>query len=100
MNNNTNTATENKKEYEDLKIVVLDGNKRKLDVTDKLVKSNNFRRPLDEDSKICVTICDYTNKDTTGSVTARFNFKPEEIAEFDFIMRMTGDFTKTFDRIF
>lgn len=103
MNNSTNINTEGKKEYEDLKVVVLDGNKRKLDVTDKLVKSDNFRRPITEKSKMCMTICDYSNKDKDEngrSITAKFNFTPEEIAEFDLVMKNPGDFKQSFDRIF
>lgn len=95
-----NSATGNNKEYEDLRVVILDGNNRKLDVSDKLEKSDNFRRPLGDKSKMCLTICDYTNKDKGGSVTAKFNFTPKEIAEFDFIMRINGDFMRSYDRIF
>lgn len=94
-----NNTTENK-EYEDLRVVILNGNNRKLDVSDKLEKSDNFRRPIGDKSKMCITICDYTNKEKGGSITAKFNFTPEEIAEFDFIMRMNGDFKKSYDRIF
>jgi hypothetical protein len=90
---------ENKQQYEDLRVVVLNGNNRRLDVSDKLERSDNYRRPIAEKSKMRLTICDYTNKDKGGSVTAKFNFTPEEVAEFDFIMRLNGDFTKRYDRI-
>lgn len=92
-------ATDNKN-YEDKRVVVLDGNNRKLDVSDGLEMSDNYRRPITDKSKMRLTICDYTNKDKGGSITAKFNFTPQEIAEFDYIMRMNGDFTKKFDRIF
>ena len=97
---NDNNSGENKKEYEDLKVVVLDGNKRKCDMTDKLVKSDNFRQPISAKSKMCMTVCDYSNKDNGGSVTAKFNFTPNEIHEFNLIMKSPGDFNNSFDRIF
>lgn len=94
MSNTTNTN------YEDKRVTILDGNNRKLDVSDKLEKSDNWRRPLTDKSKLCITICDYTNKDKGGSVTAKFNFTVNEIAEFNFMMGFAGDFTKSYDRIF
>lgn len=99
MNNNTNNNGNDNNNYEDKRVVVLDGRNKKLDVSDKLEKSDNYRRPIADKSKMCITICDYTNKDKGGSVTVRFNFTPEEIAEFDYIMGTSGDFQKSFDRI-
>lgn len=99
-NATTNNENKDKKQYEDTKIVVLDGKNRKLDMSDKLEKSSNFRRPITDKSKLQLTICDYTNKDKGGSITVKFNFTPDEIAEFDFIMKQKGDFSKLFDRIY
>lgn len=102
MNNNTSNNTNNNgnTNYEDKRVVVLDGRNKKLDVSDKLEKSDNYRRPITDKSKMCITICDYTNKDKGGSITVRFNLTPEEIAEFNYIMGINGDFQKSFDRIF
>ncbi|WP_370845760.1 hypothetical protein [Eubacterium sp.] len=44
-------ATDNKN-YEDKRVVVLDGNNRKLDVSDGLEMSDNYRRPITDKSKM------------------------------------------------
>ena len=88
------------KEYEDKRILTLDGKNRKLDMSSKIEPSGNFYRPITEKSKVTLTVCDYTNKENGGSKTAKFNFTPEEIGEFNFIMEQIGDFTKSYDRIF
>jgi len=98
-NINENTQKENKQ------VVRKDGNKKLIELQDSLKKGETVRKPLADNSRLRMVLCDYKNKEQGGSISVYFNFSKEELNALLFDIERcqminTLEFNQHMDKIF